>query len=220
VSTNKRYENAQKWTGAAVMRGKSGRASTAVDRRVARTRTLLQQALMTLILRKNYDAITIKEICDAANVGRSTFYSHFTSKDELKRSGLEHLRATLAAKHRDARAQSEATEERMLSFSRIMFEHAREHADHYRALVGSHGGSIALGTIREILLDVVRDDLARSSRGTPADDVPREFVVQFVVGAYMAVLTWWLDEGAKLSPQRVDAMFRRLARDGVVQPDA
>jgi AcrR family transcriptional regulator len=65
------------------MPGKSGRASTAIDRRVARTRTLLQQALMTLILRKNYDAITIKEICDAANVGRSTFYSHFTSKDEF-----------------------------------------------------------------------------------------------------------------------------------------
>jgi hypothetical protein len=45
--------------------------------------------------------------------------------------------------------------------------------------------------------------------------MPREFVVQFIVGAYMSVLTWWLDGGTKLSPQQMDAMFRRLATDGL-----
>jgi hypothetical protein len=38
----------------------------------------------------------------------------------------------------------------------------------------------------------------------------RELVVEYVVGAYMAVLVWWLDGGAKLQPRQVDAMFRRL----------
>jgi hypothetical protein len=47
--------------------------------------------------------------------------------------------------------------------------------------------------------------------------IPREFVVQYVVGAFMAVMTWWLDAGAKLSPQRIDAMFRRLAIEGITQ---
>ena len=66
-----------------------------MDRRVARTRAMLQHALISMILKKGYEAITIDDICDAANVGRSTFYAHYTSKDDLKRSGLDHLRRML-----------------------------------------------------------------------------------------------------------------------------
>lgn len=189
-------------------------AKNTVDRRVARTRATLQHALMALILKKDYESITIKEICDAANVGRSTFYAHFTSKDDLKRSGLEHLRAELVARQRDALATQGDSGERTLAFGLTMFEHAREHIDHYRALAGSRGGAVALGAIRDILSELVRDELPA---GNTPDDIPRELVVQFVVGAYMAVLTWWLDRGAKLPPQRIDAMFRRLAIKGVVQ---
>ena len=67
-----------------------------IDRRVARTRAMLHQALLSLILQKGYEATTVEDICEAANVGRSTFYAHYTSKDDLKRSGLESLRRLLA----------------------------------------------------------------------------------------------------------------------------
>ena len=179
-----------------------------IDRRVARTRATLHRALMSLILKKGYEAVTVEDICDAANVGRSTFYAHYTSKDDLKRSGLEHLRTALVDQHRDALATPE-DRDRRLGFSLPMFEHARDHIDLYRALVGGRGGIIALGSIRQILSDLVRDELAASVDNTSADIIPREFVVQYVVGAYMAVLTWWLDGGAKLPPERIDGMFRR-----------
>ena len=65
---------------------------------------MLQHALTSLILKKGYEAITIQDICDAANVGRSTFYAHYTSKDDLKRSGFEHLRKELVDRQRDALA--------------------------------------------------------------------------------------------------------------------
>ncbi|EHK58261.1 TetR/AcrR family transcriptional regulator [Allomesorhizobium alhagi] len=55
----------------------------AVDRRVARTRTALYDALVALIRRKDYDLITVQDILEEANVGRATFYAHFTSKDDL-----------------------------------------------------------------------------------------------------------------------------------------
>jgi hypothetical protein len=97
-----------------------------------------------------------------------------------------------------------------------MFEHARDHVDHYRALIGGRGGDVSLGSIRQILSDLVRNELAATTGKKSADVIPREFVVQYVVGAYMAVLTWWLDGGAKLPPQRIDAMFRRLATEGIV----
>jgi hypothetical protein len=73
-----------------------------------------------------------------------------------------------------------------------MFEHARDHIDLYRALVGGRGGAVSLGQIRQILSDLVRNELAATDGRNAADDVPRELLVQYVVGAFMAVMTWWL----------------------------
>jgi len=192
-------------------------ATKPIDRRVARTRTMLQQAHISLILKKGYEAITVDDICDAANVGRSTFYAHYTNKDDLRRSGLEHLRKELVDRQKDALAKSGNIRDRSLGFSLTMFEHARDHIDLYKALVGGRGGAIALGTIRQILSDLVRNELAATVDKKSADVIPREFVVQYVVGSFMAVMTWWLDGGAKLPPQRINVMFRRLATEGIVQ---
>jgi AcrR family transcriptional regulator len=191
-------------------------AKKPIDRRVTRTRAMLQQAHISLILKKGYGAITVDDICNAANVGRSTFYSHYTSKDDLRRSGLEHLRKELVDRQRDALAKSGNIRDRSLGFSLAMFEHARDHIDLYKALVGGRGGAIALGTIRQILSDLIRNELAATADKKSADVIPRELVVQYVVGSFMAVMTWWLDSGAKLPPQRIDAMFRRLATEGIM----
>lgn len=188
-----------------------------IDRRVARTRMMLQKAHISLILEKGYEAITVDDICAAANVGRSTFYAHYTSKDDLRRSGLEHLRKLLVNRQKDALAKPGDIRDRSLGFSLTMFEHAHDHIDLYRALVGGRGGAIALGTIRQILSDLVRNELAATVNKKSADVVPRELVVQYVVGAFMAVMTWWLDGGAKQPPSQIDTMFRRLATEGILR---
>jgi AcrR family transcriptional regulator len=190
-------------------------AQHAIDRRIPRTRAMLQHALTSLILKKGYEAITIQDVCDEANVGRSTFYAHYTSKDDLKRSGFEHLRNELVDRQREALATPGDIKDRSLGFSLTMFEHARDHIDLYRALVGTRGGTVSLGQIRQILSDLVRNEFAATVGKNSADSIPRDLIVQYVVGAYMAVLAWWLDGGAKLPPKRIDAMFRRLAAGGI-----
>jgi AcrR family transcriptional regulator len=189
-------------------------AKRLIDRRVARSREMLHQALLSLIVRKGYDAITVEDICEAANVGRSTFYAHFTSKDDLKRSGLEHLREQLLDRQQSANLSADK-ETGSLGFSLTMFEHARDHIHLYRALMGSQGGAIALGTIRQVLCDCVRRELAVNGDKNGKDGIPSELVVEYVVGGYMAMLTSWLDGGAKLSPAKIDAIFRRLAIEGI-----
>jgi AcrR family transcriptional regulator len=186
-----------------------------VDRRVARTRAALQQAHIAMILEKGYEAITVEDICRAANVGRSTFYTHYSSMDDLKRRGLEQLRKQLIEHQPGALRAFDDAQPRGLNFSLPMFEHARDHIDLYRALVGTRGGTIALGAIRQILSERAGAELVGIGIGDTPDALPRQFVVEYIVGAYMAVLTWWLDSGAKLSPQRMDAMFRHLATEGV-----
>lgn len=143
-----------------------------IDRRVVRTSAMLHQALLSLILDKGYEAITIKDICNAANVGRTTFYAHYTDKDDLKRSGLDHLRTALLVRHKNASDPPDDGDKRDLGFSLTMFEHAHNHIDLYRALVGGRGGTVALETIRGILSDLVRLELAAA--GGNGEDVPRE----------------------------------------------
>jgi AcrR family transcriptional regulator len=184
----------------------SSNKAASIDRRVARTLKALQHALLVLILRKGYDAVTVEDICREADIGRSTFYAHFSGKDALKRSGLDtHLRAALMAK---PDGLSKAT----FAFALPFFEHARAHLDLYRALVSKGGVATTLAMMREIVTDLVRKELARA----PVENAPREAVVQFLVGAFMSLLIWWLDGGARLSPQQLDAMFRRLASEGAL----
>jgi AcrR family transcriptional regulator len=190
-------------------------AKRSIDRRVGRTTKTLHHALISLILKKNYEAITIQEICDAANVGRSTFYAHYTGKDDLHQRGIENLRKVLTDPESHALVDQGDIRGWSLSFSRTLFEHAHDRKDLFRALAGSRGGAVALAAIRRIISDVVRDELAKTADKNSADSIPREVIVQFIVGACMAVLTWWLDKGAKLPPAKIDAMFRRLATEGI-----
>ena len=183
-----------------------------VDRRVARTRAMLQQAHLSLIVEKGYDATTVEDICEAANIGRSTFYAHYTNKEDMHRRGLEALRRELT-EHRDAVRGTDVGGQG-LAFSLPMFEHARAHLDLHRALMGSRGGVIAVAEIRQMLCEVVRAELPPTS-GAAEVAPPREFLVQYLVGAYLAVLTWWLDQGAEPLPQEMDAQFRRLAGEGL-----
>ena len=66
-----------------------------MDRRVQRTRDVLHQALISLMIQKGYEIITVQDIIDEANVGRSTFYAHYTSKGDLLMSGLKNLSKNL-----------------------------------------------------------------------------------------------------------------------------
>jgi len=96
-------------------------AERSIDRRVGRTTKTLHQALISLILKKNYEAITIQEICDAANIGRSTFYAHCTSEGDLHQRGIQNLRQVLADGRSDAPVDQGDIRERSLSFSRTLF---------------------------------------------------------------------------------------------------
>lgn len=172
---------------------------------------MLHEALLSLILKKRYETITVDEICETANVSRSTFYDHYMSKGDLEQSHFKQFRAQILKQHSDL-TDGKRTAAAQFEFSLPMLQHAREHLHHYKALVANRG-AVATGTIRGILYDLVRRELPIEESKKAVD---REFAVEFVVGAYMSVLTWWLDRGAKLPPEHVDALFQRFTVGGVL----
>src|SRR5713101_4771308 len=180
-----------------------------MDRRSARTRCALHEALISLILRKGYDAITVQEIIDKADVGRATFYAHYRGKEDLLRGGFDALRAELRGA---ALSKRGAGQDGPLSFSFAMFEHACAYRDVYRAMVGGRGGVIASQEIRRVLSEMVKEELSAYQ-----DDsiVSRELALHFVVSTFLTVLTWCLERKTKLTPSQIDAMFRRLVIGGI-----
>lgn len=193
-------------------RRRPARAGVA-DRRTLRTRGILHQALMRLIRERGYDAISIVDIADAANVGRSTFYAHFTGKDDLLQAGLDHLRALLRAEH--AALPPGDAGERMLAFCGFMTAHLQEQHQLYRGLVRSRAGPIIIDRIRDLLLEAVRGEFTPRRDRSAGRPAATEITARFVVGAYLSVVTWWLDRGARQPPEEINQAFRALALDGL-----
>ncbi|MBN9219371.1 MAG: TetR/AcrR family transcriptional regulator [Mesorhizobium sp.] len=179
-----------------------------IDRRVARTRALLQDALIALIPERGYASITVEDICQKANIGRSTFYTHYTGKDELRSATLE---AHLHSLSRRVSAD-EKTGNRLFEFSLPMFEHARAFRSLHHALLSSSGDTIH-DQLRERIRRAVRTELTPKRIGDTG--VPIEFAVQFISGAFLAVLAWWIAEQSRLSPTQIDDFFQKMAAQGV-----
>lgn len=195
------------------VRKKSGTQGV-IDRRVGRTRASLQSALISLILDKGYDALTIEEICKVANVGRSTFYSHYTSKDDLKRGAIDdHLRELF--KQRQEMLLNESPGQ-VVSPTLVIFEHAHDYKDLCRAVVRGRGSTLAFETIRNTLTEVLRLEIRQLASNGTSDTFLRELTVQFIVGAFMSVLLWWVEGGTKRSPKEMETFFRRLCDHGAL----
>ena len=82
------------------------------DRRIERSQQLLRSALLSLIQEKGFEALTVQEIIDRANVGRATFYAHFENKEDLLLSGFEAFRASLKQRQAEALTRVGAGDER------------------------------------------------------------------------------------------------------------
>jgi AcrR family transcriptional regulator len=182
-----------------------------VDRRVRRTRELLHRALLELIAEKGYPAITVQDLLDRADVGRSTFYAHYRDKDDLLRSGFSDLNAAMAAQIERADGSLTGLLQPLL----VLFRHVGSHRQLWRPLA-EHGGL-------ELGLRILREDAEGLLRGHLRDAFPRwhgpdaqlEAAVQATSGALAGLLAWWATGGAGCGPDEVHAMFCRLTIPGL-----
>lgn len=175
------------------------------DRRALRTQTALRTAFMQLLKQRAYDAISVQDIVDAANVGRSTFYAHCAGKDQLLRLSLAMLRGELAEAQAAARKAPRAPR---LTFSLPVFEHVAAHRALYPNVMRGRGGAIFDSEMRGIVLQLVRTDLGTTGRKA-GDDA----AAHFLVGAFMEVLFWWVEKRPSLAPREIEGRFQALAGD-------
>lgn len=178
---------------------------------MGRTQQLLREALISLIQEKGFEALTVQDIIDRANVGRATFYAHFDNKEDLLVSGLDRLLESLKERQRESLARGGSVEERVFAFSHEVFAHADEHRGLFQAMVGKESGAVVERVWRKMLLDLVRHDVMAVVPQGKDYSVPTEALVHFLAGALSGLQTWWFDGKKRLSAEEVNALFRRLA---------
>jgi AcrR family transcriptional regulator len=180
------------------------------DRRVARTDALLHEALTNLVHEKPYDEVAVKEILDRANIGRSTFYTHFRDKDELLLSGMREM---LRSSRPSGREQPQRDGvEAILWFALPVFEHIETRQRSATVPKGVSGRHAMHEQLRRAIVELVEDGVARGRRhgGGPPAEVPPDLVAGWIATTFIQVLDWWVESGAGRTASAANEHFRQL----------
>jgi AcrR family transcriptional regulator len=187
---------------------------TKTDRRVQRTRELLQKALIELISEHGYDAITILDIVDRANVGRTTFYLHYSSKDELFMSCHK---AIVSAFHFGS-LHALSREELLSPEAPPGVTSAYRYLLDARALLSP----IFQGKDSLLILRRIRDRSAHEIKASlraafaEADStIPFDVLANYLAGAQIALVQWWLEKRQLHTPETLAQAFHRLQRAAI-----
>lgn len=186
------------------------------DRRVQKTQDLLHGALASLIHEKSYDAIVVKEILARANVGRSTFYTHFRDKNELLDSGI---RDVLRASETTASMRSTGSADWILRFSLPVLEHIERYRDASDSSVDTQKLAVVHERLQEVLVELIADDLKRVGQRYQESErsVPCDLLARHVASTFLLVLTWWVERGEPLSSRKANDLFRAMILPAVTE---
>ncbi len=162
--------------------------SSKPDRRINRTREMLFQALSELMLEKRYDDITVQDIIDRANVGRSTFYAHFQDKEDLSTGNLTHILDSLSG----AMEQESKNSQNILP-GRELFEHIREHYTIFKTLTTGRGMDMFFNKGQEYWNQRMVDRLQSMLPEGQESNIPIPILSQYISGTFVTLLKWWVD---------------------------
>lgn len=184
------------------------------DRRVERTRKLIQEALVSLILEKRYDKITVQEIIDRANVGRSTFYAHFQDKEDLLASNFANYSAQWEPQQEETR-HTASEESPHILHSLEFFLHANEAYEFHQAMFEGGGAEVMIETGRLHMMADVQNHLQEIFGEDEKLAMPLPVITNFLAGGLLSVMVWWLKEKRPYPPEKINEMFQQLAMRGV-----
>ena len=187
-----------------------------VDRRVQRTRQLLNSALMSLIVEKGYDSVTVQDIIDRANLGRSTFYAHYQDKEDLLLNGIDEVVHSLiwGGEAASTDGQGEGTTQRILSAEPI-FRHAQEEYQLHKAIFAGSGLEVMHKEIQNHLCNHIEEQIDQLLPDEKSPPVELSVISNYLAGALLTLLVWWLEKDMPYPPERMDALYQELSMPGV-----
>ena len=211
-------ETPRKRTKTASLSGKSSREASAKpaglkrkpDRRVKRTRDVLGDALVALMHEKPFEAIRVQDVLDRAGVSRSTFYTHYTDKNDLLFSDAEDFFGAMAT----ALSRNGDKSNRVAPV-REFFEHVAEAEEFRAAMVAANKAQDIMEMGQGFFARGIAQRLAEL-RGAPAISAARRTALGHAfAGAMFSLLSWWLGSDKAMSAAQLDEMYHRMVWAGI-----
>lgn len=180
------------------------------DARVRRTRDALGDALVALMQEKPFDTITVQDVLDRADVSRSTFYTHYSDKDDLLMSDAEEFFEAISV----ALSQAGDKSDRVFPVEEF-FSHLADVQPFFKALRKSGKYQENMELARGHFARGIERRLAELPRSGSIAPHERGAIAFTHAGALLSLLTWWLDRGMRESPAEMDQLFHRMVWNGV-----
>lgn len=178
------------------------------DRRSQRTRHLLSEAFVQLLREKGYSAITVSDLIERANIGRSTFYSHYRDKDDLFVHELDRVIEVLSSGIQD--------QDEMPFFPSLgLFRHVGEEYELYKALVWTPGIDLLIKHLQKSLGHRIEQGLQKNETNS---DIPLPILATFIASSFLTLLKWWLENKMIYSPEEMNTIFKRLTIAAIDDP--
>lgn len=176
-----------------------------MDRRQKKTRTAILNAFKTLLAQKRYSDITVQEIVDAANVGRSTFYSHFETKDGLLKELCNELFSHVTSNEVEAEKTHDFSKENTNTESIIT--HTLYHLQDYNiiGILSGESSEIFLPLFKQYLKAVFSKQLQGKLKKA---EVPADFLLNYISCSFVDMIYWWIQNGKKESPEELERYLK------------
>ena len=178
-----------------------------LDRRQKKTRAAIFKALQNLLERKPYSSITVQEIIDAANIGRSTFYAHFETKDDLLHclcsDIFHHVFTELLPQEEDTLDVKNLE----LKLGHILY-HLKENPVNIHGIIAADGDGLFMAYFKQYLTQLF-------SRYTMlfSQEVPEDFLIHHLTGSFAETVKWWVSRGTILDPETVAHFYIKVAKE-------
>jgi AcrR family transcriptional regulator len=179
-----------------------------IDRRIKRTQKLLQQALISTTLEKGFDAVTIREITERADVGYTTFFRHYPDKEALLADVLDSMRKEfrdLLMPHSIVTAPEK--------MGTLLFEYVAENVELCRVLLDSTNTMALLRPVQEMGLEETREIFD----GSIEREIPMEVTADHMMTSLVMMIRWWLDRGMPYSPDKMGQFAVKLIIRPVIE---
>lgn len=179
-----------------------------MDRQQQKTRNAIFSAFNGLLSKKRYDKITVQEIIDKANVGRTTFYAHFSTKDDL----LREMCTTLFNHVFSDVLEVEKTHDFSMSLDRTdtmithMLYHLRDNKKNILGVMSCESGELFLQFFKQYLNSV----LAKKMMPVACLHLPEDFIINHISGSFINMVQWWIKGRMKQSPEDLAEYFKAV----------
>ncbi len=179
------------------------------DRRSQRTYHLVTTALLALLAEKRYEAITVQDILERANIGRSTFYTHYFDKEDVLESIAEQMLETFGQQF------SQRNVGQGIVPGLELFQHVQQNHQYFQALLRGHAGEVVWEAAQTALSRTIEQALTTTSAKKRPPSIPLAVISQYLAGSFLHLLKWWLRAEMPYTPEQMESIFQQLALPGV-----